>query len=418
MLDIKLFRENPQIIFESEKKRFKDISTAQKVIELDNLWREKLKEVEELKAGKNKISKEIGMRKKSGENTDELIKQSLEIDKKISKKNAETEKILEERDSYRYRVGNILHESVPTAPSDEGNVTVRTWGKPKSFDFEPKPHADLVERFAELERAARITGARAYFLKGDLAMMNLALIKLGLETLIKSGFTPMWTPYFIKGEYMKGAAELGDFQTTLYKLEGEDAYMIATSEQTLASFHAGEVLDESQLPLKYAGYSTCFRKEAGSHGKDTKGIFRIHQFDKIEQFVLCRPEDSWKFHEELIANAEKIFQALELPYRIVNIASGDMNDNAAKKYDLEAWFPAQKTFRELVSGSNCTDYQPRKLNIRFGKFGGDKDFAHALNCTAIATERTLSCILENFQQKDGSIIVPKVLRDLVGKDLI
>jgi len=418
MLDIKLFRENPQLIFESEKKRFKDISTAQKVVELDNQWREKVKEVEELKRQKNNISKEIGIQKKEGKSAEDLIKKSLEMDMEITKKNSEAEKILLERDDYRYRVGNILHESVPVAPDDKGTVTVRTWGKIRDFDFEPKAHADLVERFAELERASRISGARAYFLKGDLAMMNLGLIKLGLDTLIKSGFTPLWTPYFIKTEYMKAAAELGDFRETLYKLEGEDAYMIATSEQSIASFHSGEVLDEKQLPLRYAGYSTCFRKEAGSHGKDTKGIFRIHQFDKIEQFVLCKPEDSWKIHEELIGNAEKIYQALDLPYRVVNIASGDMNDNAAKKYDLEAWFPAQKTYRELVSGSNCTDYQPRKLNIKFGKFGGEKMFVHALNCTAIATERTLSCILENNQQKDGTIAVPRVLRAFVGKDII
>ncbi|MBN2095723.1 MAG: serine--tRNA ligase [Candidatus Aenigmarchaeota archaeon] len=418
MLDIKLFRENPSVILESEKKRFKDVSVAQKVIELDDGWRARLKDLEELKAKKNRISKEIGMKKKNGENADSEIEESLKLDEEITIKNAELDRLLEERDSYRYRVGNILHDSVPTAPSDLGNVTVRTWGTPREFDFEPKGHADLVERFAELERAARISGARAYFLKGDLALMNLGLIKLALDTLGKSGFTPLWTPYFIKEEFMKGAAELGDFQSSLYKLDGEDAYMIATSEQSIASFHSGEVLEEALLPIKYAGYSTCFRKEAGSHGKDTKGIFRVHQFDKVEQFILCKPEDSWKLHEELIANAEKIYQALELPYRIVNIASGDMNDNAAKKYDLEAWFPAQKTFRELVSGSNCTDYQPRKLNIRFGKFGGEKEFVHALNCTACATERTLSCILENNQQKDGSIIVPKVLRPFVGKDVI
>jgi len=285
MLDIKLFRENPAVIFDSEKRRFKDISTAQKVIDLDNLWREKVKEVDELKRQKNNLSKEIGLRKKDGKDALDLIKKSNDSDLEIIKKNLEVENTLKERDECRYRVGNILHESVPVAPDDKGSVTVRTWGKIRDFDFEPKAHADLVERFAELERASRISGARAYFLKGDLAMMNLGLIKLSFDTLAKCGFTPLWTPYFIKTEYMKAAAELGDFRETLYKLEGEDAYMIATSEQSIASFHSGEVLDEKQLPVKYAGYSSCFRKEAGSHGKDTKGIFRIHQFDKVEQFV-------------------------------------------------------------------------------------------------------------------------------------
>ncbi|MGC9310146.1 MAG: serine--tRNA ligase [Candidatus Aenigmatarchaeota archaeon] len=418
MLDIKLFRENPEIIRESEKRRFKDPSVVDKVIELDSLWREKLKALEGFRCEKNRISKEVGLFKKQGKNADGLMKEAGATDEKMAQLDKEIKSLLRVRDEYRYRVGNILHESVPDAPTDEGNVTVRTVGSPRTFDFGPKGHADLVERFAELERASRISGARTYFLKGDLAMINLGLIKLGLDILIKRGFTPMWTPYFLKGEFMKGAAELSDFEQTLYKLEGEDSYMIATSEQTLASFHAGEVIDEGALPLKYAGYSSCFRKEAGSHGKDTKGIFRIHQFDKVEQFILCKPEDSWKFHEELIACAEEIYKALELPYRIVNIASGDMNDNAAKKYDLEAWFPAQKTFRELVSCSNCTDYQARKLNIRMGKFGGEKQLLHTLNCTAIATERTLSCILENNQQADGTIVVPKVLREFVGKEVI
>jgi len=219
-------------------------------------------------------------------------------------------------------------------------------------------------------------------------------------------------------KYMRGAAELSDFEETLYKLEGEDSYLIATSEQTLASLHSEEVLDEKELPLKYCGISTCFRKEAGSHGKDTKGIFRVHQFEKVEQFVFCKPDQSWKIFEELIKNIEEIYQELKIPYRIVNIASGELNDNAAKKYDLEAWFPAQGKYRELGSCSNCTDFQARKLNIKFGKYGGKKEFVHTLNSTAIATERTISCILENYQQKDGSIIVPSVLRKFVGKDVL
>lgn len=418
MLDIKLFRENPEIIRESEKKRFKDVSKVDKVVELDNAWREQLQAVEKLKHEKNQTSREIGMLKREGKDANELMKKAAELDNKIAELNSESESTLKKRDDLRYNIGNILHESVPIAETDEDNVTVRTWGEPKKFDFETKGHADLVERFAELERASRVAGARTYYLKGDLAMLNLALIHFALKKLQEAGFTPMWTPFFMKTEMMKGAAELGDFEETLYKLEGEDAFMIATSEQTLAALHSGEVLEEENLPLKYAGFSTCFRKEAGSHGKDTKGIFRVHQFDKVEQFIYCKPEDSWKIHEELIKNTEAIYQALELPYRIVNIASGDMNDNAAKKYDLEAWFPAQNTFRELGSCSNCLDFQARKLNINIGKHGGEKRILHTLNSTAIATERTLACILENYQQEDGSIIVPKVLREFVGKDVI
>jgi seryl-tRNA synthetase len=418
MLDIKMFRECPEIIKESEKKRFKDPSIVDRILELDCEWREKLKSLENFKCEKNRISREIGLLKRDGKDSKDLMEETSSMDGQIASLNSEIESLIKRRDDLRYKVGNILHESVPIAETDAGNATVREWGEPRKFDFEPKGHADLVERFAELERAARISGARTYFLKGDLAMLNLALINFALKKLQDKGFTPMWTPFFMKTEMMRGAAELSDFEETLYRLEGEDALMIATSEQTLAALHAGEVLEENDLPLKYAGFSTCFRKEAGSHGKDTKGIFRIHQFEKVEQFVYCRPEESWNIHEELIKNAEEIYRELELPYRIVNIASGDMNDNAAKKYDLEAWFPAQKTFRELVSASNCTDFQARKLNVRMGKYGGEKQVLHTLNSTATATERTLSCILENYQQADGSIIVPKVLRDFVGKDKI
>jgi seryl-tRNA synthetase len=416
MLDIKLFRENPELIKESEKKRFKDPSLVDKVIEYDKRWRERLKEMQELKKKKNELSREIA--KLKGEEREKLIIEATKLDEKIKGLEREVKFLLEERDKYRYNIGNILHESVPVAPTEEGNEVVREWGKIREFDFKPKPHADLIERFAEIERASKISGARTYYLKEDLVLLNLALIDFALRKLKEKGFILMWTPYFIKEEFMRGASELADFKDQLYKIENEDLYLIATSEQSLASLHANEVLKEEELPLKYASYSACFRREAGAHGKDTKGIFRVHQFDKVEQFVFCKPEESWKIFEELIRNAEKLYHALRLPYRIVNIASGEMNDNAAKKYDLEVWFPAQKKWRELVSCSNCTDYQARKLNIRFGKYGGKKEFVHTLNSTAIATERTITAILENYQREDGKIEVPKVLQKFVGKEVI
>ncbi len=418
MLDIKLFRENPEIIKKSEKDRFKDVSAVDKVIDFDKRWREKLDEIQKLKHEKNKISEEIGVLKREKKDAEELIIKASKTDEGISKLEQEVQSLKEERETYRYKVGNILDKSVPVAKTEEDNITVRTFGEQKEFSFTPKGHAELVERFAELERAARISGARTYFLKGDLVLLNLALIDFGIKSLIKKGFIPMQTPFFINKKHMKAAAELADFEETLYKLEGEDSYLIATSEQSIASLHSGEVLEEESLPLKYAGYSTCFRKEAGSHGKDTKGIFRVHQFEKIEQFIFSNPENSWELFEELIKNTEEIYQAFELPYRVVNIASGELNDNAAKKYDLEAWFPAQKKYRELGSCSNCTGFQAAKLNVKFGKHGGNKELVHTLNSTAIATERTIACILENYQQEDGSIIVPKVLRAFVGKDVI
>jgi len=418
MLDINLFRENPDIIKKSEKKRFKDPSVVDKVIEFDNKWRKRLNELQKLKHEKNEISNKIAKLKKEKKSTEDLIIRAGEIDNKIFGLEREIQFLKNERDAYRYKIGNIIEDDVPVAPTEDGNEIIRTVGKIRDFNFDLKGHAELVERFAELERAAKISGARTYYLKGDLVLLNLALIEFAIKKLIKKKFLPMWTPFFMNKKYMRGAAELSDFEETLYKLEGEDSYLIATSEQTLASLHSEEVLDEKELPLKYCGISTCFRKEAGSHGKDTKGIFRVHQFEKVEQFVFCKPDQSWKIFEELIKNMEEIYQELKIPYRIVNIASGELNDNASKKYDLEAWFPAQGKYRELGSCSNCTDFQARKLNIKFGKYGGKKEFVHTLNSTAIATERTISCILENYQQKDGSIIVPSVLRKFVGKDVL
>ncbi|MFX0133747.1 MAG: serine--tRNA ligase, partial [Candidatus Hodarchaeota archaeon] len=243
-------------------------------------------------------------------------------------------------------------------------------------------------------------------------LLNLALIKFALDKLISKNYIPMWTPFFTKHEVMKAAAELADFEEQLYKIQDENLYMIATSEQTLAAYHYNEIIEPEKLPLKYVGISSCFRREAGSHGKDTLGIFRVHQFEKVEQFIFCKPTDSWEYYEELITNTEELYKELKIPYRIGNVASGELNDNAAKKYDLEAWFPASETYRELVSCSNCLDYQARKLKIRMGKVGTQqaKETLHTLNSTAIATERTICCILENYQNKDHSISIPEVLQ--------
>ncbi len=245
-------------------------------------------------------------------------------------------------------------------------------------------------------------------------MLNLALIRFALDFLVKKGFTPMWTPFMLQKDAISAAAELGDFESQLYKIEGEDLFLIATAEQTLAAYHMGETFQEKELPKTYAGFSTNFRREAGSHGKDTKGIFRVHQFDKVEQFVLCRREDSGAWFDKLIANAEALYQKLDIPYRIMSVCSGEMNDNAAIKYDLEAWMPAQGQFREMVSCSNCTDYQPRKLGIKVMRKDGKSETLHTLNSTAIATERALTAILENCQQKDGSIKIPKPLAAYAG----
>ncbi len=414
MLDIKLFRDNPDIIRESERKRFRETENIDKVIEFDTKWRKALQNLQDLRAKRNKISRSFKSAAKEGsEKIAKLKKESSKIKEQIQETEPLMEEYLKKRDYYWHKVGNILMPDVPIAEDEEGDKVLRKSGKIPKFNFEIHNHVDLVSMIdgVEIERATKIAGSRFYYLKGDLVRLNLALLQYALDVLTDEGYTPYWTPYFTKYEVMAEAAELADFEEQLYKIEGEDLYLIATSEQPLAALHRKEVIDEKTLPRKYCGISSCFRREAGSHGKDTLGIFRVHRFEKIEQFIFCKPEDSNDLQEELISNAEKIYKNLKITYRVVSIASGELNDMAAKKYDLEAYFPASKTYRELVSCSNCTDYQARKLNIRSGILGDKSTFQtlHTLNSTAIATERTICCILENYQQADGTVKIPEVL---------
>ena len=414
MLDIKLFRENPEAIKTSQKKRGKDEKLVDNVLELDQAWRDLLQQAEELKRERNVVSEKINQMKKEGKAATAEIKKVKNVADEIAKLDIKISDALARRDSMRYKIGNILSNDVPLGTNIK---VIRTWGTQPKFNFTPKAHADIIEDLdiADVTRAAELSGARFYYLKNELVKLNLALIHFAFDNLIAKGYTPMWTPYLLRHRPIEAAAELEDFKDQLYKIEGEELYLIATAEQTLAAFHMDEVLDENKLPLKYAGFSTNFRKEAGSHGKDTKGIFRVHQFDKVEQFIFCKPESSNAIHEDMVKVTEELFQKLGLPYRVISIPAQDLNDNAAKKYDIEVWFPAQKQYRELISVSNCTDYQARKLNVKFGQ---DKDIAHTLNGTAIATERAICAILENFQQKDGSIKIPEVLQKYTGfKDI-
>jgi len=434
MLDIKLFRENPEIIIESEKKRFKDVAPVYKVIELDKKWRTNLQKLEELRRLRNTTARNIAKLKKEGKDIATETKKMKDINNEISNLEAETDELLVKRDEYRYIIGNILAEDVPIAEDESGNVPIRFWGSAKvaKEDFErikretqgkmnlveishrPKSHVDIIKEWnlADIDKAAEVSGARFYYLKNDLVRLNLAIIQYALDTLIGKGFTPMWTPFMLRKEFMKKAAELADFEETLYSV-GDEHVLIATAEQTLAAYHSNETFEEAELPKAYAGFSTNFRREAGAHGKDTKGIFRVHQFDKVEQYVYCLPEDSPEWHKKMIANVEELFQGLEIPYQIVNIASGDLNDTAAIKYDLEAWMPAQGTFREMASGSNCTDYQSRKLNVKVRRRNGETQVVHVLNCTGIATERAIVAIIENHQE-DNVIKIPKALQQYMG----
>ena len=402
MLDIKLFREDPELIFDSEKKRFRSTENAEKVIEYDTLWREGERRLNSLRAEKNKL---------------EVIAKSKEVAQEIKDLSAKNAEYLQLRDDYRYKVGNIIDEDVPVSDTEDDNVVVRTFGEIPEHDFELLNHVDLINKIdgADLETAASVSGARFYYLKRDILHLNLALIQFALSELEAEGYIPMQTPFFVKGEVAAETSELGEFEETLYKVENEDMYLIATAEQTLAALHRNEIINPEDLPLRYCALSTCFRKEAGSHGKDTLGIFRVHQFEKIEQFIYSTPEDSRKQHDHLMEVTERIYQKLGLPYQIIAIVSSALNDNAAIKYDLEAWFPGSGAFRELVSCTNCKDYQARKTKTRYGRAGsGDAQILHTLNSTAIATERTICCILENYQQADGSIKVPEVLVPYMG----
>lgn len=436
MLDIQVFRENPDIIRESEKKRYKDPRNVDRVLEHDRKWREVLKKVEALKHRRNVVSREIAELKKKRKPVASRIREMKKINKDISKKDMEADNHLSKRDLYRYKVGNILHKDVNSGNTELENKFVRAWGRPlvllrdmeafrrdtrgtldfRTPKFRPKSHVDLMEKLdlADTSKASELSGARFYYLKNGLVTLNMALIQFSMEFLRKKGFIPMWTPFMLQKPAMAGAAELADFESQLYKIEGEDLFLIATAEQTLAAYHMGEDFKEESLPKKYAGFSTNFRREAGSHGKDTKGIFRVHQFDKVEQFVFCRPEESEEWFHKMIKNAEALYQKLDIPYRIMSICSGEMNDNASLKYDLEAWMPSQGRFQEVVSCSNCTDYQARKLGIRLDSKGGKREVPHTINSTAIATQRTMVAILENFQQKDGSVRIPKPLSKYTG----
>lgn len=416
MLEIKLIRETPDVVRNDLRKRGggEKLRMLEELIAADKEWR-RLKELaEKLRAERNQASRRVNELKKEGKDASQAIREAAEIPGKIAALESQLSSIREKEDYYLMRLPNVLHESVPVGVGEEDNAVVRSWGEPRRLPFPAKSHVDLLHLLdvADLERAANIAGARFYYLKNELVLLDLAIQKFALDLLVKKGFTPVYPPFFMRRKPYEGVTDLKDFEDVMYKIEGEDLYLIATSEHPIAAMHNDEILEEDRLPLKYAGVSTCFRKEAGAHGRDTKGIFRVHQFTKVEQFVFCRPGDSWKIHEELIANAEEIFQRLQLPYRIVSVCTGDIGTVAAKKYDLETWMPAQNAYREAVSCSNCTSYQAARLGIRYRKAGKfeEKELVHTLNSTAVANPRAIVAILENFQREDGGVAIPLALQ--------
>ena len=426
MLDIKVLREAPESVRADLAKRGREATIVDAVRAKDAEWREGLNRLQELRAERNKAGKLIAEAKKAGGDAAPILARM----KQMGDEQAALEKAVPaaeaERDRLLRTIPNLMHPSVPVGRDDSENVEVRSWGGKPTHPFAAVSHVDLLERLdlADLERAARAAGSRFFYLKGDLVLLGRALEFFALHHLAKAGFLPIEPPYMLRREALEGAIDIADFESVIYKVEAGGAaqkgdapelFLIATSEHPIAAYHMGEILESAQLPIKYAGVSPCFRKEAGAHGKDTKGIFRVHQFSKVEMFVYCRPDQSWAIHEDLIRHAEAIYKALGIPHRVVDICTGDLGSIASRKYDIEAWMPAQGAYREVVSCSNCTDFQARRYNTRHRANPGDPtEVVHTLNSTAVAVQRTLVAILENFQQADGSVLIPEVLRPYLG----
>jgi len=410
MLDFKFIRENRTLVESSLKKRKVDFP-LDKLLDLDNQRRSVIKELQALRHKRNVVTEQVAVMKREGKDTRNLILQMKEVGEMISALESRLGTIEDELAALELRMPNMVMDSVPEGITEEDNVVIRSWGEVKQTN-KVADHIDIGLKLSliDVERAARTSGSRFYYLIDDLVRLNHALIQYGLDFCTERGMKLLQPPYMLKGDVMKGAVDLAAFEDSIYKIEGEDLYLLTTSEHAILAFHMKEIVEGKKLPLRYAGISPCFRKEAGAHGRDTKGIFRVHQFEKVEQFVFCRPEESEKEHELLIKNAEEFFQSLEIPYRVVNICSGELGAPAAKKYDLEAWLPGQGKYREMVSASNCTDWQARRLGIRFrDKMSDEPKYLHTLNSTLVATERAMIAIMENYQNENG-FEVPKVLR--------
>ncbi len=420
MLDPKFVRDNPDKIKEMLRIRGVDFPLDD-LIKLDKERREMIIKTDELRKTKNQISIEIARKKKSNEDAVKLIEQMQSVSQDLQK----LEEIqIRTDDSYKklsLTLPNLVHESVPIGKDETANKEIKKWGNIPVFDFKIQDHIDLTQNLdlVDLERAAKVAGARFYYLKNQLVRMNQALTQFALDFLAEKNYTLIQTPYMINKSSMEGAIIARDFEDVIYKIEGEDLYLIGTSEHAIASMHADEIIEGKTLPVRYAGISPCFRKEVGAHGRDQKGIFRVHQFEKVEQFVFSRPEESWKEHEKMMSIVEEFYQKIGLPYRVMVLSSGDMGKVSAKTYDLEAWMAGQNNYREITSCSNCLDFQARRLKIRFRDRTNDQpQYLHTLNSTLVATTRTMVAMLENFQTKDGHISVPKILQRYIGATTI
>ena len=416
MLDPKLIKEKPEVIKDMLKARSVEFD-LEGLINSDQKRREFITKTDELRKKKNQVALNISEKKKKGEDISSILAEMKSVSEQLSKLEVDQNNIEKKYLKLATSIPNLIHESVPIGEDEESNKEIKKWGNIPEFDFKIKDHIDISEDLdlVDLERAAKVAGARFYYLKNDLVRLNQALINFGLDFLREKGYSAVQPPYMINRESMEGAVIAEDFEEVIYKIDNQDLYMIGTSEHAMAAMHSKEIIEGKDIPKKYAGISPCFRKEAGAHGRDQKGIFRVHQFDKIEQFVFSKPEDSWKEHEKLLSIAEEFYQKLEIPYRVMLLSTGDTGNISAKTYDIEAWMAGQNAYREIVSCSNCLEYQARRLKIRFrDKTNEDTQYVHTLNSTLIATTRVLVAIMENFQTKDGHIRIPEVLQGYMG----
>jgi seryl-tRNA synthetase len=420
MLDPKIIKERPEAVRKMLRNRNSDFD-LDLLISLDAKRREMIVRTDELRKKKNTVSVEIAQKKKSGQDAGSAISQMQQTSQELLKLEDEQKKTDADYERLILTIPNMIHESVPIGPDETANREVRKFGAVPKFDFAVKDHIDISQGLdlVDLERAAKTAGARFYYLKNGLVRLNQGLIHFALDYMEEKKYTLVQPPYMINRASMEGAVIAQDFEDVIYKIQDEDLFLIGTSEHSIASMHSDEIMEGKDLPIRYAGVSPCFRKEAGAHGRDQKGIFRVHQFEKIEQYVFARPEESWKEHERMLEVAEEFYQKLEIPYRVMLLSSGDMGKVSAKTYDIEAWMAGQNAYREIVSCSNCLDFQTRRLKIRFrDKTNEQTQYLHSLNSTLVATTRTLVAIMENFQTKDGHIAVPKVLQKYLGSSAI
>ena len=420
MLDPKLIRDQPEKV----RKMIRDRAVKfdfDNMIELDKKRRDLIKETDELRKKRNQMSISIAKAKKSNEDISTLLNDMVKISKDLDDLEQSQKSIQSSYTTLAFSIPNMIHESVPIGPDESSNLEIRKWGAVPNFDFDVKGHEEIAEKLdlLDIQRASKTAGARFYYLKGDLVKLAYALTAFASEFLSEKGYKLIQPPYMINRKSMEGAVIADDFEDVIYKIHNEDLYLIGTSEHAIASMYLDEILDGKSLPDRFGSISPCFRKEAGAHGKDQKGIFRVHQFEKFEQFVFTKPEDSDNEQEKMITNSEEFFQKLGIPHRVILLSSGDMGKVSSKTYDIEAWMPGQNSYREICSISNCLDYQSRRLKIRYrDKTNEETQYIHTLNGTLVAVERTIVAIIENFQTNDGHIKVPDVLQKYLGKDKI